>query len=126
MAAFRAKSIRLCLFPALALCAVVIYFVYAAIDRIGLEVSDSVGTVTGKQFVRGWEKLLRQWSTPVFCPIARHAGDLCRLTFLVNGENTSGLVSKQQFQLLNTNDSVPVKIRRTKLPKRLQVVEVRQ
>jgi hypothetical protein len=125
MAAFHANPFAF-VFPALALCAVVIYFVYAAIDRIGLEVIDSVGTVTGKQFTRGAKSYYTTVVDGQSFVQSQGTPESYAVMFLVNGEKTSGLVSKRQFHFLNTNDSVPVRIRRTRITKRLQVVEVRQ
>jgi len=125
MSAFRANPFAY-IFPALALCAVLIYFFYAAIDRIGLGTRDSVATVTGKRFTQGGKSYYTTVVNGQSFVQSQGTPETYAITLIVDGEQTSGLVSKQQFQSINTNDSVQVTIQRTRITKRLQVVEVRQ
>jgi hypothetical protein len=114
------------IFPACALAAVALYFLYGAFDRIGLDVTSGVGTVTGKQYNpsgKGYYTTIIDGRSVVQ---SQERPETYALTLVVNGEPTSGLVSKQLYESINPNDNVQVRIRRTRITKRLEVVEVRQ
>jgi len=112
------------IFSVVVIGAVLLYFLYGAIDRTGLDVRSAVATVTGKQFnesgksyyttIAGGRSWVQSQETP----------ETYVVTLTVVGEPTAALVSKQQFESLSANDTVQVKIRRTRITGRLEVVEV--
>ena len=112
------------IFSGIAMIAALAYFGYAAIDRLGLEVRSAVATVTGKQFNPSGTSYYtttaggRQWTQSQETP------ETYALTLMVDSEPTVGLVSKQMFEELRENDNVKVKLRRTRLTGRLEVIEV--
>jgi hypothetical protein len=111
-------------FSVVAICAVVGYFMYAVVDRMGLEVSTAVATVTGKQFTPSGKSYYttivqgRSWVQSQETP------ETYAVMLSVNGERTVGLASKQQYEELQVDDSVQVKLRRTRITKRLEVIEI--
>ncbi|HYR91351.1 MAG TPA: hypothetical protein VE422_45260 [Terriglobia bacterium] len=114
------------IFPAIVVTALLLYFVYGAIDRMGLETRTSLATVTGKQFnqagttyhttVAGGRTWVQSDKTPESYVVMLNVGD----------ERSVGLVSKELYQSLQANDTVQVKIRRTRITGRLEVVDVRK
>jgi len=114
------------IFPAVALGAMLVYFMCAAIDRMGLEVRTAVATVTGKQFTESGKSYYttiaggRTWVEPQETP------ETYVVTLNMGDEHTVGLVSREMFESLNASDTVRVKIRRTRITGRLEVVEVAQ
>jgi len=111
-------------FSALAIGAVFLYFGFAVIDRTGLEVHTSVATVTGKVFsasgkayyttIAGGRAWVQSQDTP----------ETYAVTLNLGGEPTVGLVSKEMFDALKTNDIVHVKVRRTRITRRLEVIDL--
>ena len=110
--------------PAIAIVALLLYFAYGAVDRLGLETHDSLATVTGKQFnaagttyrttVAGGQTWVQSDKTPETYVVLLNVG----------GEPTVAVVSKQLYETLQTNDSVQVTTRRTRITRRLEVVQV--
>jgi hypothetical protein len=111
-------------FSGIALAAVFLYFGYAAIDRWGLETRSAVATITAKQNNPSGSSFYtnivggRAWTQSQETP-ETHA-----LTLKVDDEITVGLVSKPMFDTLQLNDKVNVIVRRTRITRRLEVVEV--
>jgi hypothetical protein len=93
------------------------YYIYMAIDRVGGECRTAVAKVAGKQYTPGCTKLNNMDQIQTF-------PDTYALCLDVNGESTVGLVTKDKFDSLNANDTVQVKIRRTRLTQKLLVIDV--
>jgi hypothetical protein len=123
MTAFSANPF-IYVFSGIAVAIAVLYFSYLAIDRIGLETRSTVATVTDKQFnasgttynstVAGGRTWVQSHETP----------ETYVLALTVDREPTLGFVSKETFESLGKNDEVQVKVRRTRISQRLEVVEV--
>ncbi len=102
----------------------VVYIGFLVIDRLGLEVSPSSAVVTGKQYTVGGTTYNtnvaggRTWVQSTQTP------ETYAITVNVGGENTVGLVSKAMFDTINANDTVQIKYQRTRITKRLFVIEV--
>jgi hypothetical protein len=108
----------------IAIGAVVLYFAYGVIDRMGLEVSAAVATITGKQFNPGGVSYNTNIAGGRAWTQSQETGETYVVTLNVGSEPTVGLVSKGQFDTLNAGDIVNVKLRRTRITRRLEVVEV--
>jgi hypothetical protein len=112
------------IFSVVAIIAVVLYFAYGAIDRTGLEVRATEAIVTGKQFtpsgksyyttIAGGRAWVQSQETPETYAVLLNVGN----------EQTAGVVSKDLYESLHASDAVQVKFRRTRITKRLEVVEV--
>ena len=111
-------------FSGIAIAAAVLYFLYASIDRMGLETRSAVATVTGKQYTEGGNTYRTTIAAGRTWVQSEDTPELYALTLKVDREPTVGLVSKQMFESLSTNDEVQVKVRRTRISGRLEVIEV--
>ena len=100
------------------------YYLYGAIDRVGLEAQSVEAVVTSKEYTPGgttYRTVIaanRAWTQAI------ETGDWYAIQLRVGTELTVGLVSKEAFERLNENDRVQVKVRRTRLSGKLEVIEV--
>jgi hypothetical protein len=111
-------------FSAVVIGAAVVYFGFGAVDRMGLEVRTVPATVTGKQFTAGGQTYYTNVAGGRAWVQSQETPETYAVTLNVGEENTVGLVSKEMFEALNAKDTVQVKIRRTRITGRLEVVEV--
>jgi hypothetical protein len=112
------------IFSVVAIGAVILYFAYGAIDRTGLKVSTTEGTVTGKQFTESGKSYYTTISGGRAWVQSQETPETYAVTLNVDDERTAGVVSKQLYDTLKVNDKVQVSIRRTRITGRLEVVEV--
>lgn len=123
MTAFKVNPL-VYIIPTIILGAVVLYYLYGAIDRVGLDVQSAYAVVTDKKFTPGgatyWTNIAggRAWTQSQQNP------DMYAVSLKVGDEQTVGLVSKPMFESLSINDRVRVKVSRTRLSRQLEVVEV--
>src|SRR5262245_53547207 len=114
------------IFSAVAIVAVILYFAYGAIDRLGLSSRATTAVVTGKQY----NPPGRSYYTNIVAGRAWTQSQETSETYVVmlrvGGEDTVGLVSKELFQSLNAGHRVNVKVQRTRITRRLEAVEVTQ
>lgn len=114
------------IFSVLAIAAVALYFLYAAYDRWGLEVSSTFATVTGKQHTQS----RKTYRTTIIDGRSMVQSDeipeVYAVVLMVGNEATSGMVSKELYDSLQTEDNVQVKVRRTRMTRRLEVIEVKR
>lgn len=112
------------IFSAVAIVAVILYFAYGAIDRLGLGARATTAVVTGKQY----NPPGRSYYTNIVAGRAWTQSQETSETYVVmlrvGGEDTVGLVSKPLFESLNAGDRVNVKVQRTRITRRLEAVEV--
>jgi hypothetical protein len=112
------------LFPAVALLAVVAYFVYGAIDRFGLESHPAEARVTGKQFTPGSTTYTTEVIAGRTMTKANQNPDAYVVALDIGGEATGGMVSPELYESLAPGERVHVKVRRTRLSKRILVTDV--
>jgi hypothetical protein len=108
----------------IAIGAVVLYFAYGVIDRMGLEVRAAVATVTGKQFNPGGVSYNTSIAGGRAWTQSQETAETYVVTLTIGTEPTVGLVSKQLFDTVNAGDKVNVRLRRTRITRRLEVVEI--
>jgi hypothetical protein len=111
-------------FSVAAIAGVLLYYVYGAVDRAGLEVSSATATVAEKQFtesgksyyttVAGGQAFVQSQETPETYAVVLSFGD----------ERTAGVVPQQLYASLKVDDSVQVKYRRTRISNKLEVLEI--
>ena len=112
------------IFSAIVIGAVLLYYGFGALDRMGLEVRTSVATVTGKQYTAGGKTYITNIAGGRAWTQAQETPETYAVALNVGGEPTVGLVSKQMFESLNAGDKVTAKVCRTRITKRLEVIEV--
>ena len=111
-------------FPAVALAAVVLYFVYGIVDRGGLTSRRADVIVTGKEIARGSTTYPtttaggRAWTRGTENP------DWHILTFQVEGESAGGAVSPELYDSVQVGDRVRVRFHRTRIGGQLLVTDV--
>jgi hypothetical protein len=112
--------------PAVALGAVLVYFLYGAIDRLGLETQRAEARVTGKQIASG----STTYNTNIVAGRAWTQGtknaDIHVIEFAVNGVATGGAVTPEMYASLQAGDVVRVEFQETRVTKQILVTDVRR
>jgi hypothetical protein len=114
------------IFPAVALAAVALYYLYGAVDRLGLETQQAEARVTGKQFASGSTTYNtriaggRAWSQATENP------DAYIVALEVEGEATGGAVDSQMYESLSEGDRVQVQFQRTRFSRQILITNVRR
>jgi len=112
------------IFMAVILVGALAWYGYGMLDHMGLSEERAQAVVTGKQFnppgvtyrtniVAG-----RAWT------MTDATSETYVLTLVIGTEPTVALVSKQRYDALHANDTVQVRMRRTRFSGRLEVIEV--
>jgi hypothetical protein len=114
------------IFPGLLLVAVVLYFAYGAVDRMGLETREAEALVTGKQFAAGSTTYTTEVIGGRTMTRANKNPEAFIVQLKVGDEDTGSAVAKQLYDSLESGDRVHVKVRRTRLSKRILVTDVRR
>ena len=112
------------IFPAVLLAAVAVYFIYGAVDRMGLEASPAEAQVTGKQFAAGSTTYTTEVIGGRTMTRANRNPEAYIVTLRVGSEESGSTVSKQLYDVLEAGQRVHVKVRRTRLSKRLLITDV--
>ena len=113
-------------FPAVALAAVLLYFLYGALDRFGLETQRSVARVTGKQVSRGSTTYHtnvvagRSWTQSSQNP------DGYIVSLEIDGKAIIGAVSPEMYESLQPDEPVRVEFKQTRFSNRTLVTDVRR
>jgi hypothetical protein len=113
-------------FPAVILAAVLLYFLYGAVDRLGLETGQAEARVTGKQFAPGSTTYTTEVVGGRTVTRPHRNPEAYVVTLDVNGEATGGAVSRELYDSLQAGERVRVQFRRTRLSKRMLVTDVRR
>jgi len=112
------------IFCVVAVGAVLLYYAYGAIDRTGLEITTSVATVTKKQYNKSGRSYYTTISGGQAWVQSKETPETYVVVLDVGNERTAGIVSKDLYDTLQVNDTVQVKLRRTRITGRLEAVEV--
>lgn len=112
-------------FPVVALAAVLLYYVYGAIDRLGLEVQHAEGRVTGKQVAAGSTTYNTNYIDGRAVVTGTKNPEMYVVAVDVNGEPAGGAVTREVYDSLQQGDVVQVRFRRTRFSQRLLVTDVR-
>lgn len=109
---------------AMLLVAALAYFGWGALDRLGLAEQSARGTVTGKHYNppgRTWHTTIaggRAWSLP------DTTSETYVLLLTVEQTPTVAIVDKALYDAVQAGDVVNVRLRRTRLSDRLEVIAV--
>jgi hypothetical protein len=112
------------IFGVVAIGAVFLYYIYGAIDGTALEITPAVATVVGKQFNERGRSYYTTITGSQAWVQSRNTPETYVVVLNVGSERTAGVVSKQLYESLQVNDTVQVKLRRTRITRRLEAVEV--
>jgi hypothetical protein len=112
--------------PAVAFAAALLYYVYGAVDRMGLTTEDHEAVITEKNFAAG----STTYNTNIVAGRAHTQSyqnpDAYMVGLNVDGVKTGGFVTKEMYEELKPGDRVTVTMQRTRISKQLQVVNVRR
>lgn len=111
-------------FPAIALVAVLLYFVYGAVNRVGLDTYQGEARVTGKQLTPGSTTYTTEVVAGRSWTKANQNPDAYVVQLDLDGEATGGMVSQQLYESLQAGERVRVRFSRTRLTKRILVTDV--
>ena len=112
--------------PAVVLAAVLVYYVYGAVDRFGLDTQRTEARVTGKQFAPG----STTYNTNIVAGRALTQSsknpDFYVIELDMNGELAGGAVTPQMYESFQPGDLVHVEFQRTRFSKQVLVTGVRR
>ncbi|HEX7241520.1 MAG TPA: hypothetical protein VF263_14680 [Longimicrobiaceae bacterium] len=111
-------------FQAAVLGAVLLYFAYGAVDRVGLETYQATARVTGKQTTPGSTTYHTNVVGGRALTQAERNPDVYMVTFELEGVATGGLVRRELYESLDADDPVHVRFQRTRLSKRILVTDL--
>ena len=123
MSAFQMNPIAYVI-PALMLGAVVVYYLYGAVDHVGLDVRSADAVVIEKQHSAGSTTYTTNVVGGRTSTQSHENPDMFAISLQIGEEQTVGLVSEEMFEALGAGDQVRVKVRRTRIGGQLEVVEV--
>jgi len=113
-------------FPVVLLTAVLVYYLYGALDRAALETSETETRVTGKQVARGSTTYNTRIAGGRAWTQATDNAEIYILTFVVGGQPTGAAVDADTYEAVRVGDSVGVTFGRTRLSRRLVVTGVQR
>jgi hypothetical protein len=101
-----------------------LYFLFIAVDGLGLEVRRATATVVGQEYPEAGKTYRMQIinNCPRVLPQARP--ERCLLKLDINGRQTAGAVSKRLFEATQAGDRVQATCQRRRITGLLQVLEV--
>ncbi len=111
-------------FPAILLVCVMLYFLYGAVDRMGLETYETQARIMDKQFTPGSTTYHTNVVNDRNFTQAHRNPDAYMVTFDLNGVPSGGLVDPQLYETLQPGEQVRVQFRRTRLTGRVLVTHV--
>lgn len=104
--------------------AVGLYYLYGAVDHMGLEERAAAATVLGKQFTESGKSYYTTIAGGRAWVQSQQTPETYAVVLDVGGERTAGVTSKAIYESLQPSDRVQVKMRRTRVTGRLEVVEI--
>jgi hypothetical protein len=110
--------------PAVLLVGVVLYFLFGAVDRMGLETYQAEARITDKQFAAGSTTYNTNVVNGRNFTQAYQNPDVYMVTFELDGVPSGGLVDEQLYESLQPGERVHVQFRRTRLTGRVLVTHV--
>lgn len=110
--------------PAIILGAALVYFLYYAIDKVGLETRTASAMVIAKDHTPGSTSYVNRQAGGRTWTQAQKQPDFYAVSLNIENEPTVALVTKEKFDRLEKNDLVRVTYRRTRISGRIEVVDV--
>ncbi len=125
MNAFSANPLAY-IFPTVLLLAVLCYYAYGAVDRLGLPTRETAAIVTGKKFTPGSKTYNTNVVGGQTLTQSYRQADFYAVSVEVAGVQGIVLVDPATFAALQINDRVSVSIQRTRLSGQLLVTQLRR
>lgn len=113
-------------FPAVAFAAALLYYLYGAVDRLGLETRDAEARVTAKQVTPGSTTYNTRIAGGRAWTQATENPGLRIVLLEVAGEATGAAVDSQTYEALSEGDPVRVKYQRTRFSREILVTDVQR
>jgi hypothetical protein len=110
--------------PAVILGAALVYFLYYAINKVGLETRTASAVVTAKDHTPGSTSFVNRIAGGRSWTQAQQQPDFYAVSLNIENEPTVALVTKEKFDRLEKNDRVRVTYRRTRISGRIEVLDV--
>jgi hypothetical protein len=110
--------------PAVILGAVLIYFLYYAVDKVGLETQTATAVVTAKDFTPGSTNYVNRIAGNRSWVQAQKQPDYYAVSLTIDQEPAVALVTKEKFDRLAINDRVRVTYRHTRITGKIDVLEL--
>ena len=113
--------------PALILGATLIYFLYYAVDKVGLATTAANAVVTDKTFTQGSTTYVNRIAGGRSWTQAQQQPDYYAISIEIkalNNEPSVALVTKDKFDRLTKGDQVRITFHRTRITGRIEVVDL--
>jgi hypothetical protein len=110
--------------PALILAGVLIYYLYGAIDKVGLETQTVDAIVTSKTYTPGSTNYVNRIAGGRSWVQSQQQPDYYAISLSIDGKPTVALVSKEKYERLKENDHVRATISHTRITGNLQVIDL--
>ena len=110
--------------PAVILGVALVYFLYYAINKVGLETHTADAMVTAKDHTPGSTSFVNRIAGGRSWTQAQQQPDFYAVSLNIENEPTVALVTKEKFDRLEKNDRVRVTYRRTRISGRIEVLDV--
>ena len=101
-----------------------LYFLFQAIDGLGLETKKDSGTVVGREHREATMGYRTEIINSQPRPVRHYTPEKYVLKLDINGQQTEGTVSGSLFDAVQPGDRVVVTFQKRRLTGRLQVLEV--
>lgn len=109
--------------PAVILGAAIVYFLYYAINKVGLETRTADALVTAKDHTPGSTTYVSRQAGGQTHTQAQQQPDFYAVSLKIENEPTVALVTQERFDRLQKNDRVRVNYRRTRITGKIEVVD---
>jgi hypothetical protein len=103
----------------------VTYYLFMAVDRVGLEDQRATAVVLGKEHRPPGRRYVTQIINNRPLELPQETPETCVLTLDLSGTHTEGIVARSLFDAVRVGDRVQVTYQRRRLTGGLQVVSVR-
>jgi hypothetical protein len=112
------------IFSIAAVAAVGLYYLYGAVDHLGVEERSTPATVVGKQFTESGKSYYTTIAGGRAWVQSQQTPETYAVVLDVGAERTAGVASKAIYDSLQPGDRVQARTRRTRITGRLEVVEI--
>lgn len=102
-----------------------LYYLYNAVDRLGLETNTANATVISKKYTEGSTNYVNTVAGGRTWVQSQKQPGFYTISLVVKKERAVAIVPKKQFDIIKNNDQVKVKIQRTRISGRLEIIDLK-